>query len=357
MDDRANQARALAQEAEALRLGGQLPAAAAAFRAAATLAPTAEWLHNAAVVHQLLGDHAAAEAGFREALALQPTYARARATLGLSLLATGRMAEGFACYDAWREIPDNTSVPAPDLGAPLWSGEDLAGKSVLVWGEEGFGDQIMYARFAPLLRAAGAQVIWVCNQAMVRLVREGLGMEAIAARSGALAIEGLDYAGPTSRLPVAFMQTLTAPPPAPYLRPPRPNVVEGLRIGVVTHGNPDHSNDHNRSLPPQAAEQLLALPGAFSLAPGDTGARDFWDTAGIIAGLELVICVDTSVAHLAGALGKPVWLLLPAIGCDWRWGTAGEASPWYGSMRLFRQTTPGDWSAVLAQVRTALGER
>lgn len=312
-------------------------------------------LHNAAVARQLVGDHAAAEAIFRQALAIDPTLARTRATLGLSLLAQGRIAEGFACYDAWRDIPDSRNGPAPDLGAPLWTGEALAGKNLLVWGEEGLGDQIMYARFAPLLRAAGAEVIWVCSAALERLVREGLGMEAIAVRKGALAIEGLDYAAPTSRLPVVFMQRLAAPPPAPYLRPPSPRMIDGATVGVVVRGNSGHVNDRNRSLSPDAAAELLALPGAVSLLPEDTGARDFWDTAAIIEGLELVITVDTSTAHLAGALGKPVWLLLPAIGCDWRWGLGRTDSPWYPSMRLFRQTTAGDWTGVLDRVRAALG--
>jgi hypothetical protein len=214
----------------------------------------------------------------------------------------------------------------------------------------------MYARFAPLLRDAGAQVIWVCHPALVRLVREGLGIEAIAAGAGALAIDGLDYVAPTSRLASVFMPRLLLPPPAPYLRPPRPNVIEGLRVGVVARGNPEHHNDRHRSLPPEVAAELTALPGAVDLSPEETGARDFWDTAGIIAGLDLVISVDTSAAHLAGALGKPVWLLLPAIGCDWRWGQGRSDTAWYPSMRLFRQAKAGDWSGVLAQVKAALAE-
>jgi len=303
------------------------------------------------------GDPAKAEAGFRQALALDPGAPQLRAELGLAVLAQGRLAEGFRLYDAWREIADGGTRPAPDLGAPLWAGEDLAGRNVLVWGEEGFGDQIMYARFVPLLRAAGAQVVWVCDPALVRLVREGLGVEALALQPGALAIEGLHYAAPTSRLPVVFMQRFASPPPAPFLAPPRPTVIAGLTVGVAARGNPEHVNDRNRSLPPDAAETLMALPGAVCLSPQETGARDFWDTAAIIAGLDLVISVDTSVAHLAGALGKPVWLLLPTTGCDWRWGIGRNDCPWYPSMRLFRQTTPGDWSGVLGEVQAAFAAR
>jgi len=101
----------------------------------------------------------------------------------------------------------------------------------------------------------------------------------------------------------------------------------------------------------------MALPGAVCLSPQETSARDFWDTAAIIAGLDLVISVDTSVAHLAGALGKPVWLMLPATGCDWRWGIGRNDCPWYPSMRLFRQMTPGDWSGVLGEVQAAFAAR
>lgn len=353
MDDHpANRARALEAEARELIRAARLDEAEARLREAARLEPTAGRLHDVAAIQQLAGEPARAEPGLREALAAAD-HPRLRASLGLSLLAQGRLAEGFRHYDAWREIPNCQTAPAPELGRPFWEGEDVAGKNILIWGEEGFGDQIMYARFAPLLRAAGAELIWVCHPGLVRLVREGLGMEAVAGK-GRLTIDGLDYVAPTSRLPVVFMQRLTEPPSAPYLAPPAPNRAEGLSIGVVARGNPNHDNDHHRSLPAEAAAELLALPGAVSLAPEVTGARDFWDTAGVIMGLDLVISVDTSVAHLAGALGKPVWLLLPKVGCDWRWGPRGATSAWYPSMRLFRQTTPGDWSDVLGEVRANL---
>jgi hypothetical protein len=126
------------------------------------------------------------------------------------------------------------------------------------------------------------------------------------------------------------------------------------RIGVKTRGNPAHHNDADRSLPDAEAARLLALPGAVSLEPEDTGAHDFADTAEIIAGLDLVIAADTSTAHLAGALGKPVWILLPYVTTDWRWLSGRSDSPWYGSARLFRQHRPGDWSSLLDEVIAAL---
>jgi hypothetical protein len=353
MTDAADRARALSDEGEALLREGRMAAAEVCYREAAALAPTATRLFNRGALRQLVGDQAAAEALFRQALAMDPGHAHARAALGMALLAQGRLAEGFPLYEAWRQVPGAGMKPPPDVGLPAWAGEDVAGKNLLLWGEEGFGDQIMFARFAPLLQAQGAEVGWVCNRVLLRLLREGLGVEAVAS-GGALAVGGADYLVPTSRLPVILMPRLGAPPPAPYLRAPRPNVAPGLTIGIVARGNPEHANDRYRSLTADAAAELMALPGAVSLAPADTGARDFWDTAGIIQGLDLVIAVDTSVAHLAGALGKPVWVLLPAIGCDWRWGLGRSDSPWYPSMRLFRQTTPGDWSGVLAEVRAAL---
>ena len=143
-------------------------------------------------------------------------------------------------------------------------------------------------------------------------------------------------------------------PGKPYLRSAAAE--PSLRVGVVTRGNPTHGNDPERSLPTHLAEELLGLPGLRSLAPEDTGAADFSDTAALIAGLDLVISVDTSVAHLAGAMGKPVWILLPAVGTDWRWQAKRSDSPWYPTATLFRQPERGDWTSVLAEIKRRLSQ-
>jgi hypothetical protein len=346
-------AQALALEAERLYHAGRLVEAEALFREAVALEPTPGRLHNIGTIRQLVGRHAEAEALFRQALALDPGFHRARATLGMSLLAQGRLAEGFAEYDAWRRVPGYQDKAAPDIGVPLWQGEPLDGKRVVIWAEEGFGDQLMYARFVRQLVDGGATVGWAAHPAMVRLIREGLGMEA-AGLDNTVQIAAPDVLIPSSRLPLHLMREAGPPPATPYLRPPAPRRIAGLTIGVVAQGNPEHDNDRYRSMTPAAAAALLDLPGAVSLTPKDTGARDFYDTASIIAGLDLVITVDTSVAHLAGALGKPVWVLLPMYGCDWRWGQGRADSDWYPTARLFRQRSPGDWAGVLREVRAAL---
>jgi len=354
--DAAARARALSSDADACVRRGDLAAAETGYREALAIEPTARRWHNLATVLQLLGHHPQAEAGFGEALALDPANARARGSLGLSVLAQGRWAEGFPLYDAWRELPEAQGRAAPELVIPRWRGEPLAGKSLVVWGEEGFGDQIMFARFAKALEREGAEVGWVAHPALTRLLQEGLGQQAAAMRPG-LSILGADFVVPSSQLPALMMARTPSPPPAPYLASPPANRIEGLRLGIKPRGSAAHDNDANRSLDEAAAAALLALPGAVSLAPEETGARDFWDTAGIIAGLDLVISVDTAVAHLAGALGRRCWVLLPAVGCDWRWGSEGETTPWYPSLRLFRQRTPGNWEPVIDEVRSALQAR
>jgi hypothetical protein len=147
-------------------------------------------------------------------------------------------------------------------------------------------------------------------------------------------------------------------PHAPYLRAtsawskPLP---AGFRVGLMTSGNPAYSNDQNRSLPPTAVEALQALPAqVIDLRPSETGAADFADTAALVAELDLVISVDTAVAHLAGAMGKPCWVLLPASGLDWRWMRGRGDSPWYPSASLYRQAEPDDWTPVLEAVAADL---
>lgn len=278
---------------------------------------------------------------------------QARSRLGLALLAEGHYAEGFPLLNAWRDIPGWRDKAAPQVPIQQWQGEPLDGKRVLIWSEEGFGDQIMYARFAPLLAEQAASVVWVVPHELARLFGACLpGIEIVPINTGP--VPGVvDYIIPSSALPVILMADRSEPPPAPYLSAPPPNVIPGLNVGVMAKGNPAHQNDANRSLPDDLAAELLALPGGVSLAPEETGARDFHDTATIVAGLDLVISVDTSVVHLAGAMGKAVWVLLPHK-ADWRWQRGRADSPWYGSARLFRQPNPGDWRSVLDEVAASL---
>lgn len=272
---------------------------------------------------------------------------RVQGRTGEQMLRAGRYAEGFRLYDAaWRKVHAGRWL---DLPLPRWRGEDLAGASFLISGEQGFGDQIMFARFAKLLQALGAEIHWPCERPLSRLFAQCLGFRT-QGDSPASA-----YYCPSGHLPVHFFPPLCEPPSGPYLSPPPVARFLGAKVGIVTRGDPDHVHDSVRSLPRELATELLSLPGAVSLHPEDTGAADFYDTAAIIAGLDLVVSVDTSAAHLAGAMGKPVWILLSSEWCDWRWMRDRDDSPWYPSARLFRQETPGDWTGVVARVRRSLG--
>lgn len=355
MESRLAQAQALLNEGHEHQRRAQLDAAAEAFQQAARLAPKAAqpW-HGLGVLAQLRGDWPAAEAAFRLALELEPGRAVSRAALGVALLAQARYAEGFPLADAARELPPGaTSKTAPALPIPRWSGEDLAGQRLLIWSEEGFGDQIMFARFARLLRDRGARVSWLCPPPLARLFRDGLGVEAIPAE-GEVRLPEVDVYCPSSSLPALLMPQLGVPPGASYLDVPPASVPPGARIGVMTASNPNHPLAGTKSIPPGLAATLLEIPGAISLAPEATGARDFHDTAAIIAGLDLVVSVDTAVAHLTGALGKPLWVLMYEPAADWRWLQDRDDSPWYASATVLRQRTPGDWDELIDRVRRRL---
>lgn len=297
---------------------------------------------------------AEAEALFRRAVELAPDDPHARLALGEHLLSLGRYAEGWPHFEA-RVAAHPGPVRTPHGPIPEWRGEPLAGRTVALVHEQGLGDQLQFVRFAARLKALGARVLVTCHPALARLFETAAGVDQVApvAAGEAVALPPHDawirYLSAPHRLGVTLDDVWSGP----YLSaPPRPDL--GGRIGVMVHGNLANPN-RARALDDRSAQALLALPGALNLAPEHTGAADFRDTAEIVAGLDLVVTVDTSVAHLAGALGKPVWILLhrPA---DWRW-LAGERldSPWYPTARLFRQPAPGDWASVVADVRRALG--
>jgi len=307
---------------------------------------------RAATALQRRGDYAQAVAIYRALLAERPDLEIARENLCLALLGAGDYGEGFALYDL-RFTRIQGRVAKPQLSFPEWRGEPLGGRSILVWMEQGYGDQIMFARFVRSLAAQGARVSILALPALARLF-QALPAQVIVA-AGQLTIPHHDFWIMPGSIPGRLGTTLATLPSAPYLAgAPRG---DGAGVGVVWRGDARHHNDGNRSLPEVLGRELLALPGAVSLHPEDTGAADFADTAARIGDLALVIAVDTAVVHLAGAMGKPVWVLLPAEACDWRWMAGRSDSRWYPTARLFRQPSPGDWASVLAEVGQALAAR
>lgn len=263
---------------------------------------------------------------------------------GVELLRAGRFSEGFTDYAARWNCPQ-LGISPPFGVFPRWRREDLRGKRLFVWPEQGMGDAIMLARFVFALGRAGVDVTLAARAPLARLF-EGRDGVRIADLGGSFELSDIDYVATDFEVAAAALKTPDAVPTEPYLfgAPKRRG-----GIGVVTRGNPKHGNDAARSLPDAEAQRLLALPGAVSLMPEDSGASDMQETADIIAGLDLVVSVDTAVAHLAGAMGKPVRILIPSHDTDWRWGLSGDRSYWYPSARLFRQAG-SNWAATLDAV-------
>jgi hypothetical protein len=353
MADRGGEAGRLA-EALALRDAGETSAAAERLRDLIADHPNhAEAHHHLGTALGRLGDLAGAERAYRRALDLAPGASGTARSLAVLLLGEGRYPEGFALFEARHRL---AAYAKPDLPYPEWRGEPLAGRRLLIWPEQGFGDQIQFARFAALAREQGAQVTLLCWPPLARLFQASLDVQVIAA-SGQVDFPDPDYWIMAMSLAARFGVTVGDVPNAPYLKgtAAASPAAGRLRIGVMARGSATYANDVNRSLPPEAEAVLRALPAqVVGLAPEETGARDFADTADLIAGLDLVVSVDTAVAHLAGAMGKPCWVLLPAVGQDWRWLRDRADSPWYPSVRLFRQGRTGDWRPVLDEVADAL---
>lgn len=322
----------------------------------------------------IAGDLAAAEACFDTALALKPGDPVSEFSRGTCLLAAGRWRDGFRGFAARRRFPDAVAAPAP---LPEWRGPE---RRLLLWNDQGLGDAIQFLRYVPLLRQRGYETSLLLPDALTRLARLMPGVGPVLAPGDVQ--PPLDAHLPMMDMPVllgldevpAEIPYLAADPAAVARWRQRFAGLPGLKTGLVWAGELRKSRfqitemDRRRRVGPDALAPLLAVKGAGFVSlqfgapplPGTLdamdGVTDFADTAAIVEALDLVITVDTSVAHLAGALGKPAWVLSRYDGC-WRWMRDRADSPWYPAARVFRQAVPGDWGPVIAEVAASLGER
>jgi Flp pilus assembly protein TadD len=321
-------------------------------------------------------------ADYRAALELRPEYPEALWGVAFARLIQGNFEEG------WRTLEARFGLKGKEtpwyVPEPLWDGSNPAGKRIVLHSEQGLGDTIQFVRYAAMLSGAGGQIILMCQPELNRLMTNQLGIQWVSSES--FSRPTATWQCPLMTLPRIFNTTLSnIPNRVPYLNAD-PQLVSrwrekigaapGLKVGVAWAGNPSHRNDRARSIPLAAFLGLAEIPGVrlFSLQKGrparDAGTSiasmidwteeltDFADTAALVANLDLVISVDTAVAHLAGAMGRRTCVLLP-YAPDWRWLLDRADSPWYPTMRLFRQPTMGDWETpvreLVGQVRQMAG--
>lgn len=374
-----------------LRYLKQFDEADACFQKAIDLKPDYLNAHkNRGTLHVWRGELDLGIKYYQQALKLNPNEAELHRNLGVIYLLQGRFPEGWAEY-RWRwRVGD---LKRPNVNAPIWDGSDLSGKSILLSAEQGLGDTLNFVRFAKLLRQRGANTTVYCQPQLLALLQQATDLGPIYPNN--LQLDRVfDYQ--CSLLDVADLLQVTAaeiPSEPAYLKPadnlvsywrpriePRGIAQEGAkrRIGIAWQGNPGHQADIYRSIPLTQFRQLSEIPGVelVSLQSGfgveqleewsgpsiqkidgqvDQTSGAFMDTAAIMQALDLVITSDTSIAHLAGAMGVPTWIALSAIP-DWRWLLQGEASPWYPSVRLFRQTSHGQWDSVFSAMAERLME-
>lgn len=374
---------------KALNLGNALQAldrldeALAWFEKALSINPDyAEALNNRGNALQALNRHEEALQSYGRAIALKPNDVEAHWNEGLTRLALGDFERGWEKYE-WRWHNRKLKTPRPFRDKPEWLGtQDVAGKTVLLYAEQGFGDAIQFIRYAPWVRGRGAAVIVACHESLRRLFQTVEGVQAVVAPGQPL--PAFDYCIALMSLPRVFKTRLhTIPAQIPYLSADEEQVArwrrrlsaydDQLKIGLAWRGNPRFPSARTKSCPVERLAPLVASPGCafLSLQKGE-GASEvdelvwdnrkvldlgelgtFSDTAALISALDVVITVDTAVAHLAGALGRPAWILLP-FAADWRWLVDREDSPWYPTARLFRQPRVGDWDSVIRRTASEL---
>jgi tetratricopeptide (TPR) repeat protein len=389
----------------ALQESGQVDDSLAILKCAAALAPDDPSIRTDLAVSLLkAGDTESAEDTLNRAIACDSGYGRAWSNLGnllqsrllmaearmahenalaidpddpefhwnyaITLLLDGALKDGFAEYEWRRRKP---GFARPRIMGPAWDGTNARGRTILLHAEQGLGDTMQFCRYAPLLARAGAKVILACPEKLAPLLSTLDGPLEIVSKLSAVSV--YDCHAPLMSLPHLMGTTLkTIPVNVPYLSvppdtpSPLPASQGGKRIGLVWAGNPDNANARHRSLPLEMLRPLFDLHGiewiSLQLGPArrqilETGllvhdlAPDLSAAAAAMAELDLVITVDTALAHLAGALGRPFWLLL-SHSPDWRWLLDRDESPWYPTARLFRQPAPGDWAPVVDQVRDQL---
>jgi tetratricopeptide (TPR) repeat protein len=376
---------ALGNRANALLKLNRVAEALAAYERALELAPkNAPLLANRAAALRRLDRPHEALMSAASALAIKPGFAHARFVEGVARLSLGDFSAGWRAYEARWHVGWLASQRR-DCGAPLWLGEaSLDGKTILLHAEQGMGDTIQFVRYAPLLTARGAKIVLEVQPELVRLLSAMPGLATVVARKEPL--PRYDFHCPLLSLPLACGTTLeTIPAEIPYVAAGEGDVAAFMElwrarlprqrplVGLVWSGERSHDNDLNRSMRLATLAPLFDLPDiAFvslqhevreadtallesrgNVSPIGAGFKDFADTAAAIAALDAVIAVDTAVAHLAGAMGKPLFLLLP-FAADFRWLRGRADSPWYPSARLFRQPQFGDWDSAVKLLRQEL---
>jgi tetratricopeptide (TPR) repeat protein len=375
---------ALKNRGDALQELRRLEEAVASYDHAVALRPDfAEALNNCgSALHELKRLHEALRT-YDRAIALKPGFANAYVNRGMTRLLLGRLQDGWEDLE-WRWKANGLPGRHPAVDAPIWQGEALGGLRIAIWAEQGLGDVIQSVRYLPLLMQRGAKVVFLAPETLVRVLRPlSSVVEVVDSMKGAAPF---DFQCALMSVPLRFGTNLhSVPSTVPYLSAEKDLADRwtkhlgghGFKIGIAWQGNPDRRLDRGRSIPLAEFVPLARVPGVrlislqkkhglgqlaglpadanVEILPDgfDSGPDAFIDTAAVMAGLDLIITSDTSIAHLAGALGRPTWLALKHVP-EWRWLIDREDCPWYPAMRLFRQETEGDWKSVFSKIEKAL---